>query len=81
MTRNWHHWSVWFPVSEVTSREEAAVPPTVLPPVDAAPPPASFNTNTHLLSADPTQVRQTPETQGREGGLYVKEELCANKLN
>ncbi|KAJ4940488.1 hypothetical protein JOQ06_026788 [Pogonophryne albipinna] len=29
-----------------------------LPPVDAAPPPPSFNTNTNLLPADPTQVHQ-----------------------
>uniref|UniRef100_UPI0037E90AC3 nischarin n=1 Tax=Semicossyphus pulcher TaxID=241346 RepID=UPI0037E90AC3 len=46
------------PSQEVTSREEAPVPPSVLPPVDAAPPPESFNTNTHLLSVDPTQVQQ-----------------------
>ncbi|XP_078105343.1 nischarin isoform X2 [Sander vitreus] len=45
------------PSQDVTSREEAALPPTV-PSVNAAPPPASFNTNTHLLSADPTQVQQ-----------------------
>ena len=48
--------TVWFPVSEVTIREEAAAPPSVLPPVDAAPPPESLNTNTHLPSAEPTQV-------------------------
>ncbi|XP_041812795.1 nischarin [Chelmon rostratus] len=46
------------PSQEVTSREEATVPPSVLPPVDTAPPPASFNTNTHHLSANPTQVQQ-----------------------
>ncbi|XP_068578165.1 nischarin isoform X1 [Cebidichthys violaceus] len=44
------------PSQEVTSRRE--VPHSVLPPVDAAPPPASFNTNAHLLSADPAQVLQ-----------------------
>ncbi|KAK2861691.1 hypothetical protein Q5P01_001224 [Channa striata] len=47
-----------FPSQEVTSREEATVPPSVLPPVDSAPPPASFNTNTHILPADPSQVHQ-----------------------
>ncbi|XP_029947827.1 nischarin isoform X1 [Salarias fasciatus] len=46
------------PSQEVTSREEAPVPPSLLPPVDAAPPPANFNANSHLLSADPTQVYQ-----------------------
>ncbi|XP_035517860.1 nischarin [Morone saxatilis] len=46
------------PSQEVTNGEGAAVPPSVLPPVDAAPPPASFNTNTNLLSADPAQVQQ-----------------------
>ncbi|TMS18751.1 Nischarin [Larimichthys crocea] len=46
------------PSQEVTSREEATVPRSVLPPVDTAPPPASFNTNTHLLSADSAQVQQ-----------------------
>ncbi len=70
-----HHWSVWFPVSEVTSREEAAVPPSVLLPVDAAPPPASFNTNTHFLSADSAQVRHTPETPGRGGICYRDNQL------
>ncbi|CAJ1052035.1 nischarin isoform X1 [Xyrichtys novacula] len=44
---------------EMTSREEAPVPPSVLPPpVDTAAPPASFNTNTHLLSVDLVQVQQ-----------------------
>ncbi|XP_074525644.1 nischarin [Halichoeres trimaculatus] len=46
------------PSQEMTSREEAPVPPSVLPPVDAAAPPESFNTNTHLLSVDPVQVQQ-----------------------
>ncbi|XP_034540452.1 nischarin [Notolabrus celidotus] len=46
------------PSQEMTSREEAPAPPSVLPPVDAAAPPASFNTNTHLLSVDPVQVQQ-----------------------
>ncbi|KAK9529582.1 hypothetical protein VZT92_013664 [Zoarces viviparus] len=46
------------PSQEVTSRQEDAVPHSVLPPVYAAPPPASFNTNTRLLSADPAQVQQ-----------------------
>ncbi|XP_034440199.1 nischarin isoform X1 [Hippoglossus hippoglossus] len=49
------------PSQEVTIREEAAVSPSVLPSVAAAPPPESFNTNTHLPSAEPTQVtRQQP---------------------
>ncbi|XP_041637463.1 nischarin isoform X2 [Cheilinus undulatus] len=46
------------PSQEMTSSEEAPVSPSVLPPVDAAPPPASFNTNTQLLSVDPEQVQQ-----------------------
>ncbi|KAM4740983.1 nischarin isoform 2-T2 [Anableps anableps] len=45
--------------SQVTSREEVPVPPTLLPPVDAEPPPESFNTNTHLLSAEPAQVKRS----------------------
>nr|XP_019952382.1 PREDICTED: nischarin isoform X2 [Paralichthys olivaceus] len=49
------------PSQEVTIREEAAVSPSVLPPVDTAPPPESFNTNTHIPSAEPTQItRQQP---------------------
>lgn len=51
-----------FLFSEVTSKEEATAPPSVLPPVDAAPPPASFNNTAHLLSADSTQVRHTWNT-------------------
>ncbi|KAM4583205.1 nischarin [Fundulus diaphanus] len=47
------------PSQEVTSREEAPEPPTVLPPVDAAPPPESFNTNAHLPSAEPAQVKHS----------------------
>ncbi|XP_058487650.1 nischarin [Solea solea] len=46
------------PSQEVTSREEAAISPTVLLPVDAVPPPESLNTNTHLLSAEHDQRRQ-----------------------
>lgn len=52
-------------VLDVTSREDI-VPPSIPPPVDPAPPPASFNTNKHLLSAAPAQVRRTTETP--EGG-------------
>ncbi|XP_067360925.1 nischarin isoform X3 [Channa argus] len=47
-----------YPSQEVTSREEVAVPPSVLPPMDSAQPPASFNPNAHILSADPSQEHQ-----------------------
>ncbi|XP_047439582.1 nischarin isoform X2 [Mugil cephalus] len=47
------------PSQEVTSREETPAPPALLSPVDAPPPPASFNTNTHQLSDDSAQMQQT----------------------
>ncbi|XP_029358310.1 nischarin isoform X2 [Echeneis naucrates] len=46
------------PSQEMTSREEAAVSLSVLPPVDATPPAESFNPDTHLLSAQHTQRQQ-----------------------
>ncbi|XP_020486354.2 nischarin isoform X1 [Labrus bergylta] len=46
------------PSQEMTSREEAPVSPSVPPPVDTGPPPASFNTHTQLLSVEPEQVQQ-----------------------
>ncbi|XP_035488798.2 nischarin isoform X2 [Scophthalmus maximus] len=52
--------------SQVTSREEAAVSPSVLPPVDAAPPPESFNTHTHLLSAEHAQKQQQQQQQQQQ---------------
>ncbi|KAM9859551.1 nischarin [Aulostomus maculatus] len=46
------------PSQEEMSRDEAPVPRSTRPPVDAAPPPTSFDNNTHLLSADSIQVEQ-----------------------
>ncbi|XP_041837536.1 nischarin isoform X2 [Melanotaenia boesemani] len=54
------------PSQEVTSREEAAVPPSVLPPEESPPSPANFNTNTHHLSADPSQVQQLPVSMSEQ---------------
>lgn len=57
------HRCVCFPVSDVTNREEAPVPPSVPPPVDPTPPPASFSTNTHLPSTDSAQVKHTQASE------------------